>query len=95
MKKVHTLKILKKYADEVYKGTKTFEVRKNDRNFKSGDFIRFTVLTNDGARAMMHPLSEIKFGIMYVLDGFEGLAPGYVAFSIYPMVELNRGAGDE
>ena len=95
MSKVHTLKILEKYADEVYKGTKTFEVRKNDRDFKSGDFVRFTVLTNDGARAMMHPLSEIKFGIMYVLDGFEGLAPGYVAFSIYPVTGWNRLANNE
>lgn len=33
----HTLKIQKQYADAVLNGTKTFEIRKNDRNFKVGD----------------------------------------------------------
>lgn len=39
MGKTHELKILPKYFSEVYSGNKTFEVRKNDRNFKVGDML--------------------------------------------------------
>ena len=35
----HLLKILPEYFKEVVKGTKTFEVRKNDRPFKVGDIL--------------------------------------------------------
>lgn len=34
---IHKLKIDSKYFDAVLKGFKTFEIRKNDRNFKVGD----------------------------------------------------------
>lgn len=44
----HTLKVLIKYADAIMDGTKTFEVRKNDRNFKVGDKIVFEVVVNEG-----------------------------------------------
>ena len=33
----HELKILPKYFEEVSSGRKTFEIRKNDRDFKVGD----------------------------------------------------------
>ena len=35
----HELKTLPEYFDAVQKGTKTFEIRKNDRNFKVGDLL--------------------------------------------------------
>ena len=35
----HLLKILPEYFEEVVKGTKTFEVRKNDRGFEIGDIL--------------------------------------------------------
>ena len=35
--KVHNLKIKPQYFKDVVSGIKTFEVRKNDRNFKVGD----------------------------------------------------------
>lgn len=34
------LKIAPKYFAEVYVGRKTFELRKNDRDFQVGDFVR-------------------------------------------------------
>ncbi|MBC1934587.1 ASCH/PUA domain-containing protein [Listeria seeligeri] len=34
---IHELKILPEYYRAIIKGRKTFEVRKNDRNFKVGD----------------------------------------------------------
>jgi len=35
--KIHTLKTWPEYFEAILNGTKTFEVRKNDRNFKVGD----------------------------------------------------------
>lgn len=35
----HVLKIYSKYFDAVVKGTKTFEIRENDRNFQVGDIL--------------------------------------------------------
>lgn len=39
MKKTHCLKILPKYFNDVQSGVKTFEIRKNDRDFKVGDYL--------------------------------------------------------
>ncbi|WP_054768714.1 DUF3850 domain-containing protein [Lysinibacillus parviboronicapiens] len=35
----HELKILPEYLESVVNGSKTFEIRKNDRNFSVGDTI--------------------------------------------------------
>lgn len=81
----HRLKVLIKYADAIMNGTKTFEVRKNDRNFKVGDKIVFDVVTNEGfavGAAARHPLNEATYRIDYILDDFEGLAQKYVAMAI-------------
>lgn len=81
----HTLKVLTKYADAIMDGTKTFEIRKNDRGFKVGDKIVFEVLANEGydvRAAARHPLNGSVYRIDYILDGFEGLARKYVALAI-------------
>ncbi len=36
---IHALKTLPEYFEAVRKGDKTFELRKNDRNFKVGDYL--------------------------------------------------------
>lgn len=81
----HTLKVLIKYADAIMDGTKTFEVRKNDRNFKVGDKIVFEVVANEGydvRAAARSPLNGAVYRIDYILDDFEGLAQKYVALAI-------------
>ena len=45
---VHNLKILDDFADAVYMKDKTFEIRKNDRGFQKGDYIRFQAIGKDG-----------------------------------------------
>ena len=70
----HRLKIQEQYADAVLNGTKTFEIRRNDRNFKVGDKIVFDVVTNDGysvGEAARHPLNGATYRIDYILDDFE------------------------
>lgn len=39
--KTHDLKLSVEFCDAVLSGEKTFEVRKNDRGFQTGDLIRF------------------------------------------------------
>lgn len=83
--KTHRLKVFIKYADAIMNGTKTFEIRKNDRGYKVGDKIVFDVVTNEGyavGAAARHPLNGQTYRIDYILDGFEGLAQKYVALAI-------------
>lgn len=40
----HELKIKQEYAIEYYSGKKQWELRKNDRDFKVGDTINFTII---------------------------------------------------
>lgn len=81
----HRLKVLIKYADAIMNGTKTFEVRKNDRGYEVGYKIVFDVVTNEGYAvwaAARHPLNGKAYRIDYILDDFEGLAQKYVALAI-------------
>lgn len=81
----HRLKVLIKYADAIMNGTKTFEVRKNNRGYEVGDKIVFYVVTNEGysiGEAARHPLNGATYRIDYILDDFEGLAQKYVALAI-------------
>ena len=82
---MNTLKVFIKYADAIMSGTKTFEIRKNDRNFKVGDKIVFDVVSNEGisiGAAARHPLNGQTYRIDYILADFEGLAQNYVALAI-------------
>jgi hypothetical protein len=81
----HVLKVDFKYANAILNDKKSFEVRKNDRNFMVGDEIVFKVLIDKGSYAgaeAVHPLNGIVYRIDYVLNNFEDLAQKYVAFSI-------------
>ena len=84
---VHKIKILDVFADAVWSGEKTFEVRMNDRNYQKGDIIEFKVVyeTAIGYRESYgHPLNGEKYQITYVLSGW-GMKDGYVAFGIRRM----------
>lgn len=90
----HQIKIQKEYAQAVYLGEKTFEVRNNDRGYQKGDLIVFQVI--DGyCSNLTHPLNDMTFEITYVLGSFVGLAPNYVAFAIRNVTAKMKGADDE
>jgi len=79
----HELKILKDFADAVYGGDKTFEVRENDRGFQKGDKVIFKAVENKVAATIPveHPINEQEYRITYVLSGW-GIKEGYVVFGI-------------
>jgi len=86
----HEIKIQKEFAEAVFHGEKTFEIRNNDRGYQKGDLISFKVM--DGYfNNLTHPLNDMTFEITYVLGSFVGLAPDYVAFAIKDVTEKMKG----
>lgn len=83
MNKTHILKIRKDFADAVFGGEKTFEIRLNDRGFQKGDTIIFNVI-DDLMLPYDHPLNSTAYEITYVLNGW-GLKEGYVVLAIKPV----------
>lgn len=67
---LHKLKIFRQFADAIYNGEKTFEFRKDDRNFKVGDQIRFQAIElADGEICFIdHPINFALYDITYILD---------------------------
>ena len=81
----HTLKIKYEYAIEVYLGNKTYEVRKNDRNFKKGDTVVFEVVDPLGKKTDL-TFAMPKYEITHVFYGGKyGLDEGYCVFAIKPI----------
>lgn len=75
--KTHKLKIQDRFYEAIEAGFKTFEVRKDDRGFKRGDFVEFTTL--DGKPR------EGRWLIDYKLtheDFPDGVPEGYCVFGL-------------
>lgn len=78
----HCIKLYEVYADDVLNGRKTFEVRKNDRDYRKGDKIIFTVVDNMGENEVPHALTGIEYEITYVIEDVLGLQEGYAVLGI-------------
>lgn len=75
----HELKILPGYFEKVVSGEKTFEIRKNDRDFEEGD----TLLLKEWDQITeQYTGREIGVVITYILDDETYLQPDYVALGI-------------
>lgn len=74
----HELKILPKYYSEIMQGKKSFEIRKNDRDFKEQDVVILKEFA-DGDYTGKY----IKAIIDYIYNGENyGLEKGYCIFSM-------------
>lgn len=77
----HTLKTLAPFFDAVADGSKTFEVRKNDRGFAVGDILVLTrFLHSDVSHGVVpsHPPRHLRKRVSYVLAGGQyGIDPDY------------------
>lgn len=78
---IHRIKLRDEFADAVYNGEKSFEVRNNDRGYQKGDTVIFRVIDNLGLTIDNHPLNGVEYEITYVLSGW-GLPDNIVTFAI-------------
>ena len=72
---VHQLKTETKCFKAVKAGNKLFEVRKNDRDFRVGDYIALNELSADGKK---YTGDSILLRVLYILDDARLLRDGYV-----------------
>lgn len=78
---IHQLKCEAQYFEDCVSGRKTFEVRKNDRNFHLGDYLALNELTKatkveTGRSALFH--------VIYILNDKDFVKEGYVVLGIEP-----------
>lgn len=71
-KPVHQIRLATMYFDDVVSGKKSFELRKNDRNYKVGDILEMLEF-NDGR----HTGRTVKAEVTYMLEDYTGLTEGY------------------
>lgn len=87
---LHELKILPQYYDAVVNGIKTFEIRKNDRNYSVGDTIKLREFDKDDIYNVKwsthseYTKRECYAVITYILNlkDFLNLDEDYVALGI-------------
>ena len=83
MRLTHFLKIQHKYFEADRDGLKTFEIRKNDRNFKVGDHVVLKQLTENSNFNTEYTGYSLEFEIGYIEDYAQ--KEGYVVFSLLPI----------
>ena len=78
---IHELKILPNYFDDVMSGRKTFEVRKNDRDFRVGDLL---ALNEYDADKKEYTRNSCLVYVDYILKDDGYCKSGYVIMTIKP-----------
>ena len=85
---IHKLKLNSDYYSDSASGVKTFEIRKNDRNFKVGDILElrewlWSALEGKGAHT-----GNVHWKIItYILEDEKFLKEGYVCIAVAPIAE--------
>lgn len=79
---IHKLKTWPKYFWEVAQGSKTCEVRKNDRNYQTGDIL---ILQEYDPDKQEYTGNEITVRVTHVIDDQQFAKDGYVVMSIRKM----------
>ncbi|MBP1544345.1 MAG: DUF3850 domain-containing protein [Oscillospiraceae bacterium] len=94
---IHELKCHPEYFDALILGKKTFEIRKNDRDFRVGDLVALNEFRPDedpyappsgdkpfsrSATNGSYSGRHLLFEITYILDDRQFLSPGYVALAL-------------
>lgn len=92
----HRLKIYPEHYNNVKSGTKTFEIRDNDRGFQKGDLVTMFYWKRDGSRenhdimtytSKDFPSLKFKIGDVYPIDTER------VVFSLLPIEKEKGGEG--
>lgn len=75
----HALKTTQPYFDEIRKGNKRFELRKNDRGFKKGDIV---ILREWDEENKKYTERHLCLEIRYILEDYPGLEKGYCILGV-------------
>ena len=75
----HNLKTWMPFYQDVIDGRKTFELRKNDRDYQVGDTL--TLIEVDPTNELAPTGRQINKEVVYLLTGW-GLEDGYVVLAI-------------
>jgi hypothetical protein len=87
---IHELKIWPEHFDNVVKGIKTFEIRKNDRNYQVGDQ---AILKRFDPNTKQYTGESCRIYIPYILYGHKsdcGLNPDYCILSVKVINKDNK-----
>ena len=79
MKPTHYLKTWPEFFQAMKSGKKTFEIRKNDRDFNVGDML---ILQEYGPSLQVYTGNEITVEVTYTLDVLPFVPEGYVCMSV-------------
>ena len=80
---IHQLKIQDKYFEKIISNKKTFELRKDDRGYRVGDYLGLNEATlKNGEWKETGRFVLVK--VEGILDEFVGIEEGYVIMSITP-----------
>lgn len=84
--KTHELKCIDPHFTALKWGRKTFEIRRNDRDYKIGDLIKLTLHRGkQGVGSKIPGVDPITFMITHILTAEEfpqGIKPGFCILSI-------------
>lgn len=82
----HTLKFMSQsLCDAVYNGDKSYEIRKNDRDYQVGDLIK-PVSIDEACVRINHPIDNVTYIITYITTEWVGvIQDGYCVFGIKPV----------
>jgi len=84
MSKIHHLKTVNSHFKDVWFGNKTFELTKNDRDFKVCDHLN--LMEYDADNKTFSGRSVIC-EIVHILENYKGIESGYCILSIYKVSE--------
>lgn len=92
--KIHELKILSQYFIEVKSGRKNFELRKNDRNYQTGDIL---VLNEWNNTAKCYAGNWVRVRATYILEDAKeyGLSDGFCIIGFVLEDNSSKTAEDE
>lgn len=80
--KVHQIKIGASYFKDVCTGTKNFELRKNDRDYRIGDILEMREIS-----AGKETGRKVSVLVTYILEGYIGIDDDYCIMAISPINE--------
>jgi len=75
---VHVLKISPNYFKDVKSGVKSFEIRKNDRNYQVGDIL----ILQEYSPEFGYTTRQLLRYVTYLFDNSEYVKEGYVILGI-------------